>query len=29
MQTDNERYRKMASLAQIGGGEVDLTAGGY
>ena len=29
MQTDNERYRKMASLAQIGGWEVDLTAGYY
>ena len=29
MQTDNERYRKMASLAQIGWWEVDLTAGYY
>ena len=29
MQTDNERYRKMASLAQIGWWEVDLTAGCY
>ena len=27
MQTDNERYKKMASLAQIGWWEVDLTAG--
>lgn len=29
MQTDNERYKKMASLAQIGWWEVDLTAGCY
>ena len=29
MQTDNERYKKMASLAQIGWWEVDLTAGYY
>ena len=29
MQTDNERYHKMASLAQIGWWEVDLTAGYY
>ena len=29
MQTDNERYRKMASLAQIGWWEVDLTGGYY
>ena len=29
MQTDNARYRKMASLAQIGWWEVDLTAGYY
>ena len=29
LQTDNERYKKMASLAQIGWWEVDLTAGCY
>ena len=29
MQTDNERYKKMASLAQIGWWEVALTAGYY
>ena len=29
METDNERYKKMASLAQIGWWEVDLTAGYY
>lgn len=29
MQTDNERYHKMASLAQIGWWEVDLTTGYY
>ena len=29
MQTDNERYKKMASLAQIGWWEVDFTAGYY
>ena len=29
MQTDNERYKKMASLAQIGWWEADLTAGYY
>lgn len=29
MQTDNERYYKMASLAQIGWWEVDLTTGYY
>ena len=29
MQTDNERYKKMVSLAQIGWWEVDLTAGYY
>ena len=29
MQTDNERYKKMASLAQIGWGEADLTTGYY
>ena len=29
MQTDNERYKKMASRAQIGWWEVDLTAGYY
>ena len=29
MQTDNERYKKMAPLAQIGWWEVDLTAGYY
>ena len=29
MQTDNERYKKMASLAQIGWWEVDLTTGYY
>ena len=29
MQTDNERYKKMASLAQIGWWEADLTTGYY
>ena len=29
MQTDNERYRKMASLAQIGWWEADISAGYY
>lgn len=29
MQTDNERYMKMASLAQIGWWEADFTAGHY
>ena len=29
MQTDNERYRKMASLAQVGWWEADISAGYY
>ena len=29
MQTDSERYRKMASLAQVGWWEADISAGYY